>query len=121
MQFIDISYVLSRILRHGTYADREAQKNATPPLLGFQHVHAARCEEVGVLMYDQLDVRHLAHSFPHLRTVRDVQNIIGARYQASMPGKSREEILSQGLVYAHFRVVRRVSFILQDGVFVPLD
>lgn len=108
-------------MRHGQYANRDAEQNATLPLLGFQNVHVARCEEAGVLTYDQLDARYLAHSFPHLRTVADVENIIVQRYQASMPEQSRDQILAQGLVYAHFRVVRRVSFILQEGVFVPFD
>lgn len=121
LQITDRSYLLSRILRHGKYADRGIQQNATEPLLGFQDVHTARCEEAGVLTYDQLDARYLAYSFPHLRTVSNVQDIMVARYQASMPEQSREDILGQGLVYAHFRVLRRVSFILQDGVFVSLD
>ena len=121
LQPTDTSYLLSRILKHGKYADRDSQQNAIPPLLGFQDVHIARCEEAGVLTYDQLDARHLAYSFPHLRTVEDIQKIIVARYQASLPEQTREQILAQGLVYAHFRVIRRVSFILQNGVFVPLN
>ncbi len=121
LQFTDRLYVLSRILRHGKYADRAKGQNATQPLLGFRDVHIARCEEAGILTYDQLDVKHLAYSFPHLRTVTDVQNMMVARYRASMPEQSPKEILAQGLVYAHFRVLRRVSFILQDGVFTSLD
>lgn len=89
--------------------------------MGFRDVHVARCEESGPLTYDQLDARHLSYSFPHLRTVRDIQNIMVQRYQASMPDQSREQLLSQGLVYAHFRVLRRVSFILENGVFVPIS
>ena len=121
VQIPDIPYILGRILRFGRYADRDKQQNAAPPLLGFGDVHVARCEESGPVSYDELNTGHLAHSFPHLRTTADVQDTIVARYQASMPDKNREQILSQGLVYAHFRVLRRVSFVLQNGVFAPLN
>ena len=90
-----LSYGLATILKPGFYKQCGEEQL---PLLARQCTVQATCYEVlEQVAYTELTDEDFTHSFAHIKTVSELQNVILQRYTQSLPDLSPEKILSLGV------------------------
>ena len=99
-------YALLLIVKPGFLTEKEE----VPPLLSLEEVYVTECLEVrNNLKYEELKKEDFKYSFPKIKNVEQLKEVIVKRYSQSMPNLSQKNIFSLGVAITKLKIIKKTD------------